>query len=160
LAAALVSPGQVETMRNLGQFKNAHLVTDLYGKVQMPYNGFVMTEKVLYGDPVLAKKIVRAIVKGARYTKAFKREAIAMSEHYMKTAIDQHGDETDYDEFVKGLTPDWTVGNDVIASDLNIRAALINLPKDQIPPIAKIYDFSFVRAVNAELDASRWKPTR
>lgn len=29
----------------------------------MPCNGFVMPEKLLYDDPVLAKKIVRAIVK-------------------------------------------------------------------------------------------------
>jgi len=30
---------------------------------------------------------------------------------------------------------------------------------DKIPPVDKIYDFTFVHAINAELDAARWKPT-
>ena len=41
-----------------------------------------------------------------------------------------------------------------------MRADLIGLPKEKIPPIDKIYDFSLVRAINAELDATRWKPSR
>jgi len=159
LAAAIITPGLVGDMHDLGQFKNAHLIADFYGKIHMPWNAFAMSEKTLYGDPVLAKKMLRAIVKGARYMKVFKSQAIAMTEKYQKT-INIKGDETDYDEFIQELTPDWTVGNELIVSDLNVRAGLINLPKDQIPPVAKIYDFSLVRTINAELDASHWKPAR
>ena len=46
----------------------------------------------------------------------------------------------------------------LVASDTAVRAALMGLSKDQLPPINKIYDFSIVRAVSAELDATRWKP--
>lgn len=159
LAAAIITSGNVLEMRDLGQFKNAHMIADFYGKVHMPWNAFALNEKVLYGDPVLAKKMLRAIVKGARYMKVFKSEAIAMTEHYQKTS-NLRADQADFSEFLSELTPDWTVSNDLIVSDLSVRAGLLNLPKEQIPPVSKVYDFTLVRAINAELDASHWKPTR
>jgi ABC-type nitrate/sulfonate/bicarbonate transport system substrate-binding protein len=159
LSAAIITSGNVIQMRQLGQFKNAHMIADFYGKVHMPWNAFAMSEKVLYGNPVLAKKMLRAIVKGARYMKVFKSEAIAMTEKYQKD-INLSADQADFTEFLSELTPDWTIGNDLVASDLGVRAGLLNVPKDQIPPIAKVYDFGLVRSINAELDASHWKPTR
>jgi NitT/TauT family transport system substrate-binding protein len=159
LAALVVSPGTVFEMQQQGQFKTAHMLTDFFGKVHMPWNAFAMTERTLYGNPVLAKKMLRAIVKGAQYMKAFRTEAIALSDKYEKNP-NVRANELEYDEFIKELTPDWTVGDALITSDLSVRAELLNIPKDAIPPIAKIYDFAVVRAVNAELDASHWRPTR
>lgn len=60
-----------------------------------------MSEKTLYGNTTLARKILRAVVK----------------------------------------------------------AGLMNVAPDKIPPVDKIYDFTLVRSINAELDAARWKPT-
>jgi len=159
LAAVIVSPGTTIEMREQGALKNAHMIADFYGKVHMPWNSFVVSEKLLYGDPVLAKKMLRAIVKGARFSKAFKAQTIGFTKAYEQQTFSQRGSELDYDEFIQELTPDWTVGDGLIRSDLIVRAGLLNFPKDQIPPISKVYDFSLVRAINAELDAARWKPT-
>jgi len=148
LAAVIVSPGTTIEMREQGALKNAHTIADFYGKVHMPWNSFVVSEKLLYGNPVLAKKMLRAIVTGARFAKAYEQQTFS-----------QRGSELDYAEFVQELTPDWTVSDALIRSDLLVRAGLLNFPKDQIPPISKVYDFSLVRAINAELDASHWKPT-
>jgi hypothetical protein len=48
----------------------------------------------------------------------------------------------------------------VTVPDLTVRASLLGITKDQIPPINKIYDFTLAHQIDAELDASRWKPVR
>ncbi len=159
LAGVIVSPGTVVEMREQGALKNAHLIANFYGKVHMPWNSFVVSEKLLYGNPVLAKKMLRAIVKGARFSRVFKAQVIGFTKAYEQQTFSQRGSELDYDEFVQEVTPDGTVSDALIQSDLIVRAGLLNFPKDQIPPISKVYDFSLVRAINAELNASRWKPT-
>lgn len=158
LSAVVLSTSAAVAMQEQGELKTAHVIADYFGKVHMPWDGFAMSEREISGDPILAKKVVRAIVKGMRYTKAFKDQAIAVVGKYQKVPH-PHASAVDYDEFMRALTPDYTVGKDVIASDLEVRAGLLNIPADKIPPIAEIYDFSIIRAVNAELDASHWKPT-
>ena len=65
----------------------------------------------------------------------------------------------DYDEFINSSAPDLTVSNADAQSDLDVRAGLLGVTKDQVPALDHVYDFSLVRSVNAELNASRWKPT-
>jgi len=158
LPAAVLSPNEVTALQDQGLLKNGHMVADFSGKVHMPFAGFAMSEKLLYGDPVLAKKIVRAIVKGSRYEKAFKSQTVAIVGKYQKPVAHPHASEVEYGYFMHAVTPDLTLREDLIASDLAVRAAMVGVPKDQIPPLDRIYDFSLVRAVNAELDASHWKP--
>jgi NitT/TauT family transport system substrate-binding protein len=159
LPAVVLSTASAVKMQDLGQLKKAHVVADYYGKVHMPWNGLAVSEKLLYGDPALAKKIVRAIVKGARYMRVFKSEAVAMVGKYQQTT-NAHATALDYDELVRALTPDLTSKDEFLESDLGVRAAMLNMPSDQIPPLDKVYDFAIVRAVNAELNASHWKPVR
>jgi len=158
LPAAVLSPTEVVALQDQGQLKNAHMIADFSGRVRMPFAGFAMSEKLIESDPALVKKIVRAIVKGARYEKAFKSQTIAIVGKYQKPVAHPHASEVEYRYVMKAMTPDLTFRDDLIASDLAVRANLIGLAKDQIPPVDKIYDFSIVRAVNAELDAAHWKP--
>jgi NitT/TauT family transport system substrate-binding protein len=158
LPAVVISTSTAVELQDHGQLKNAHVIADFYGKVRMPWNAFAMNEKVLYGDPVMAKKILRPIVKGARYLKVFKAQTLAISAKYQKEP-NNRANELEYADFIKELTPDWTVSDALITSDLALRAGLLNIPKEKIPPISKVYDFSLVREISAELDAMRWKPT-
>jgi NitT/TauT family transport system substrate-binding protein len=158
LSAVIVSPGTMLQMRDAGGLKAAHMIADFYGKIHMPWNSFVVSEKVLYGNPVLAKKIMRAIVKGTRYVKAFKSQTIGFTKVLEGQSFSQKGSEIDYDEFIEEITKDGTIPDSLIQSDLAVRASLLNFPKEQIPPISKVYDFSLIRQINKELDASHWKP--
>ena len=159
LPAVTLSTSAAIAMQDDGQLKKAHVVSDFYGKVHMPWNGFAMSEKVLTGDPAMARRIVRAVVKGARYMKVYKNETVGIVAKYQKPAH-LHAIGIDYDEFMKALTRDFTTSDDLIASDLDVRAAMIGLPKEKMPPADKVYDFSLVRSINAELDAGHWKPIR
>jgi len=160
LPAVVMSPDGILTLQAQGLLKNVHMIADYAGKVNMPVSGFAMAEKLLDGDPVLARKIVRAIVKGARYERAFKDETVAIVGTYQKDAANAQGNALEYDYFMRAGTRDLTFSTAGLAADLAVRAAMIDLPPDQIPPLDKIYDFSLVRAVNAELDANRWRPAR
>jgi hypothetical protein len=65
----------------------------------------------------------------------------------------------DYDAFMQYLTPALTAPLNALTPDLAVRAELLGIPKAQIPPIDKVYDFRFAQTVNAELDRARWRPT-
>jgi NitT/TauT family transport system substrate-binding protein len=158
LAGVVLSTSQGMQAQDKGNMKGAHVVVSLLGKVHMPWNGFVVSEKLLYGNPALARKVVRAIVKGARYLKAFKAESAVIVAKYNPSA-QPHVLSDDYEEFMRGRTPDLTVKSQFAQADLDLRASLLNMPKEQIPALDKVYDFALVRSINAELDASRWKPT-
>lgn len=157
LPAVVLDTGDVVAMQDRGLLKGDHMIADLSGMVRMPMTGLAVPEKLLSGDPKLLTKLVRALVKGARYLRAFKSESVAILGKYQKTDI-SHADNAEYDEFMGSITPDDSVGNDLIASDLDVRAGLLGIDKATIPPIGKIYDFHIVRAVNAELNAAHWKP--
>lgn len=158
LQAAVLATSDSKVMLDKGQLKKAHVLVDL-SKFKMPYAGIAMSEKTLYGDPVLAKKMLRAIIKGFRYMKAYRAETIAILAKTYQTD-DPQAVATGYDVAVKSFTPDYTVPDAVTVPDLTVRAGLLGISKDQIPPVNKIYDFTLAHQIDAELDASRWKPVR
>lgn len=158
LAGVVLSTSQSAQLIDKGQLKNAHVVYRLENNIHMPFDGFVVQQKLLTDNPVLARKMVRAIVKGSRYIRAFKAQTMAILSKYDPSETARAMDD-DYQEFMDSEAPDLTVTTADAQSDLDLRAGLMNVPKDQVPPVDRVYDFSLVRSVNAELNASRWKPT-
>lgn len=157
LSAAVIAATDAELMLDKGQLKKAHVLADL-SKFKMPYSGLAMSEKTVYGDPVLATKILRAVIKGFRYMKAFRPQTLAILEQTHQTS-DLRAVEKGYDMAVRAFTRDYTISDAEILPDLTVRAGLLDIPKDKIPPVNKIYDFTLAHKINAELDASHWKPT-
>jgi len=137
--------------------KNAHQLLDYYDKLKMPMDGFAVSEKLLADSPDLARRMTRAIVKGARYMLANKSATVAIVAQYQKDALPSAITD-DYDLFVRAFVPTLTIPNDLAAKDLLVRATMAGVPSDQIPPLDKTYDFSLVRSIDAELDAGHWKP--
>jgi hypothetical protein len=41
-----------------------------------------------------------------------------------------------------------------------VRAELLDVAPDKVPPPEQVYDFSVIREVIAELKAANWHPTR
>jgi ABC-type nitrate/sulfonate/bicarbonate transport system substrate-binding protein len=102
-------------------------------------------------------RFLHATLKGASYMKANPRETIAiMSKYDTQSNTDQLA--IDYDKVRSVLTPDGTVAEDVRAVDLKVRASIIGLGADKIPPMERIYDYSIVRETTAELERSGWQP--
>ena len=157
LPAVVLSRSEARELRDRGQLKNAHQLLDYYDKLKMPMDGFAVSEKLLADSPDLARRMTRAIVKGARYMLANKSATVAIVAQYQKDALPSAITD-DYDLFVRAFVPTLTIPNDLAAKDLLVRATMAGVPSDQIPPLDKTYDFSLVRSIDAELDAGHWKP--
>ena len=42
--------------------------------------------------------------------------------------------------------------------DTRLRADMLDVPKDKVPPATTVFDFSFAEKALAELKAEGWKP--
>jgi ABC-type nitrate/sulfonate/bicarbonate transport system substrate-binding protein len=159
LPAFVLGTSDVDQFKTVGGAEKAHLVMDYGLTIQMPMDGMAVAQKLIAERPGTLKKLLRAIVKGMLYTRAFKAQTIAMVVK-VDPALDPRAESINYDQYVASLAPRLEVPNDVIRADLDVRASLLSMPRDAVPPIDAIYDFAPLRAAMADLNASGWKPTR
>lgn len=157
LPAVVLGRSEARELQERGELKNAHLLLNYFGKLKMPMDEFAVSQKLLVETPDVARRMLRAIVKGARYMLANKSQTVIVVGKYQKDPVPSRL-AADYDLFVRAFVPTLTIANDLAAKDLAVRAAMANVASDRIPPVERVYSFTMVRSINAELDASRWKP--
>ena len=155
--AFVLATSDVTKLRAAGLLGKAHLVLD-YAKVeQMPQNGLAVSQKLVTDNPELLHKMLRAIVKGLLYARAYKQQTVAIvlksGSTSTATAI-----AADYDQYLATLTPHLEVSDDVARADLDVHATLLSLPRDKVPAVDQVYDFAPLRAAKSEVAASGWKP--
>lgn len=158
LHAVVLAALDAKQLKNAGLLDKGKMLADLYQTVRIPYTGSATTDKMIKENPALVKSYVRAVVKGMHYMRAFRDETVDITIPYNKAPRDVSLEE--YDQVLLSMTQDGTVSDPTIRDDLEVRASLLNISTDKLPPTDKVYDFSFVREVNKELAASGWKPTR
>jgi NitT/TauT family transport system substrate-binding protein len=119
--------------------------------------GSILThEKILQSDPALVEKFVRGTVKGLRYARENKAGTIPILLRYMKLKEDLAGQY--YDQVRPIMTADGTVSVELQKKYLD-QALKVLAPKES-PAVERIYHYSLARKINADLDASGWKPGR
>ena len=111
-------------------------------------------EKLLQSDPALVEKFVRGTVKGLRYARENKAGTIPILLRYMKLKEDLAGQY--YDQVRPIMTADGTVSVELQKKYLD-QALKVLAPKES-PTVERIYNYSLARKINADLDASGWKP--
>lgn len=159
IPAVVLSSLDVAALRQDNGLGKGHMLEDaMKDAIRMPYNGVATSDALIKGSPHVVLSFVRAVVKGTRFMTAFKDETIANVMKYNNA--DRHSTEVDYDDVVRTLTKDGSVPAAVQHAEAEVRAELLQLPKDKIPPLAQMFDFSFVRKASASLDAEGWKPAR
>lgn len=156
LPAIVIPDFNVEFAKQSKGFEKDHLIYDMHKDLPMPYSGIVVTDQFLKSHRDELHGFLRATMKGVRYMKKYKDQTVAIVAKYGK--LDPKVVAFDYDEAVTTLTKDGSVPDDLLRADLEVRASLIDVPKDKIPPLDRIYDYSIVHAANAELDAAHWVP--
>ena len=157
LPAVILTNTDVEAARSAGALKKGHLIYDMHENLPMPYSGIAVTDKFLQEDRNAVRGFLRATMKGVRYIKKYKAQTIAIVRKYDKQS-DPHISEFDYDQSVSTLTQDGSVPEELLRADMEIRASILNIPKESLPPLDRVYDYRIVREVNAELDSSNWVP--
>ncbi len=149
--AAVLSPPSTFLAEDAGfsqilSFVNQDLV--------FPGGGIGVSEQLLRTDSTHVENFARATLKGHHYVFANETGMIPLiskSLHMKKSHAEK------YYRMMRGaLTPDGTIDSksqkQALAPALRLRGAT------ESPPLQRIFDFSLLRKLNAELKAVRWKP--
>jgi ABC-type nitrate/sulfonate/bicarbonate transport system substrate-binding protein len=131
-------------------------LVDMRSEVRMLYTGVATNDPELSQHRDRAKRFLRATVKGREYYKAFKDETVEILGKY--NGLSRQANEADYDDTLSTMTEDGTMPAEVQQRDAIVRAAVNEV--EQVPSVEQMYDYSLVKEIYRELQASSWRPTR
>jgi len=152
--AVVLGVADVVRLQELGT--RGQQLANLRAEVQMLYMGVVTSDRELQEHRDRAKRFLRASIKGREYFKAFKEDTLAiMAAH---NGLPRAANEADYDDALRGMTPEASMPVEVQRRDAAIRAQVNEA--EQAPPVEAMYDYSLVQEIYQELKASGWQPTR
>jgi NitT/TauT family transport system substrate-binding protein len=114
----------------------------------------VAREGLLQSDPALVEKFIRGTLKGFLHARDNRSGTIPIVAHYLKIKEDFAAKIYDVTRLV--MTPDGTVSEDLQKKALE--PLLQRLGQREPPPVDKIFNYSLVRKVRAELEGQGWKP--
>jgi NitT/TauT family transport system substrate-binding protein len=164
LPAVVLGTPNVTTLRDSGVALKGHMLEDsLTDDIRMPYNGVVTSDALIKNHPEIVLGFVRATLKGLRFMTSYKDKTIDHVTKYFAIMHyrpqDRHALELDYGDTIKTLTKDGTVPESVERGEVEIRRELLKLPKDKLPPVDRMFDYSFTEKANRSLDEKGWKPS-
>ncbi len=119
-----------------------------------PAGAIVVRENLFQSDPVLLEKFVRGTLKGLLHIRHNRAGTIPILAKLMKIREDMAG--KIYDMVVPGLTGDGSLDAQF---QKKVVEFVLKVQGIKEPAVAeKIYDFSMVKKVRAEIEARKWKP--
>src|SRR5262247_764702 len=128
-------------------------LADISKEIQLVWNGVAVSNRLLGENPALVERFLRALAKGREFARRYKEPTIAMVGKYTPFSTDALL--VDYETALMTMTDEGTVPDDVLKEEVLTRAELIKAPS--APDPAKLYDYSIIRKVYAELKKN-WKP--
>jgi NitT/TauT family transport system substrate-binding protein len=156
LPAALLHPGDVDILKGQGGLDKGKLLVDLRQEVRSTFNGLATSEALIKNKPDLVERFVRATRKGMIDARNNREEAIKRFADYMKAKPEELAGE--YDILRTLMSLDGTIPADVQQNEVTLRGAMLDMPKDKVPPPSTVFDFSFASKANATLAQQGWKP--
>jgi NitT/TauT family transport system substrate-binding protein len=152
-AAVLQSTEAVELQEALPQ---AQRVADLREQVQMLMGGLATHQRELTEHRERTRRFLRAAMKAREYYKAFREETLQILMKHSQSS--RAAAEGSYDAHLSTMSGDASMSVEVQRRDTAARAELNGVT--QHPPAEELYDYTLVKDLHQELQASRWQPTR
>ena len=137
----------------LGQI-GGHVLADISKDIQLVGNGVAVSNKLLAENPILVERFLRAVVKGREYARRYKEQTVGMVTKFDPSPREAISSE--YDATLSNMTEEGWVSHEVLKEEVATRAELSKLANP--PDAAKLYDYTIVKKINADLKASGWKP--
>ncbi len=153
--AAVIDGGESTDIDALQKSGKLRLLIDMHDEVRMVLSGFATSDALIAKNPDLVRRTMRAIFKGLSQVKATPEAA---ADSMAKHGLEKGAAEFSARSFVPRMLPAGTVPRDVQDNELHLRADMLGVPKDQIPPAAAVFDFHFIEQAAAELKQAGWKP--
>jgi ABC-type nitrate/sulfonate/bicarbonate transport system substrate-binding protein len=124
-----------------------HEIANIGKEIKMLYTGLAASEELLVKRPDLARRFIRATVKGREYLKRYKSQSLALGKKYDRSPDDVRS--ADYDATMEMMTLDGTEDLETQKSDIDIGRRALGIQKEVMPQ--EVFDFRFVREVYKEL---------
>jgi NitT/TauT family transport system substrate-binding protein len=137
----------------VGQPKGA-ILADIGKEIQLIWSGAATSNKLLAENRGLVERFLTGAIKGREYARRFKDQTIAVVSKYDKSP--REGIELDYDATVASMTADGSVTDDVLKDEIATRAELTKMSNP--PDKDRLFDYSLVKKIYADLKASGWQP--
>ena len=134
-------------MRELVAFVKEDYLVDLAGTI-------VVRESLFQSDPAVIEKLIRGMLKGLFHIRQSRSSTIPILAKLMKTQ--DNVAEKIYDMVLPGLTTDGSLNPEVQKRVIDFVSRVQGI---QEPVTAeKVFDFSSVRRIRADLEIKKWKP--
>jgi NitT/TauT family transport system substrate-binding protein len=146
-----------EELRQAGLLTKGRMLYDIAKDVEMQVGGLVTAEKTLVNHPERTRKLLRALWKGTIYMMTQREGTIAIMQKLLPK-ISREALERDYVGAVEDQDDDGVMSMQSLSRELAVRAEVLDVPSDKIPPPQKIYDFSIIEGVIKELKSANWRP--
>ena len=149
--AAILSPPYSFMAEDAGY---RELISFLDEDVIFPGGGIGVHESFLRANAGLMEQFTRASIKGHLYARTNKAGTIPVIARQMR--IKENYASKYFDLMRRATTADGSI--DANEQRKALEPALRLRGDKEVPPLERIYDFSKVRAIGAELRASNWQP--
>jgi len=134
-------------LRELVAFVKEDYLVDLAGTI-------VVRESLFQSDPAVIEKLIRGMLKGLFHIRQSRSSTIPILAKLMKTQ--DNVAEKIYDMVLPGLTTDGSLNPEVQKRVIDFVSRVQGI---QEPVTAeKVFDFSSVRRIRADLEIKKWKP--
>lgn len=147
--ATLLLPRDVS---QTGQYRGT-VLADIGKEIQLIWSGAATSNKLLAENRGLAERFLTGAIKGREYARRFKDQTLAIVAKYDKSP--RAGIELDYDATVSSMTAEGSVTDDVLRDEIATRAELTKMSNP--PDKDKLFDYSVVKKIYAELKANGWQ---
>lgn len=131
-----------------------HMLGDTEKEIRFAYVGLAVSSRLLARQPNLIEKFLRSVIKGREFARRYREQTIAILGKY--TRRKREFNEVDYDSTLPVLTPEGSVGDEILKEDVAMRAELVAVPAPS--DYNKFFDYSMVKKLYRELKMSGWKP--
>jgi ABC-type nitrate/sulfonate/bicarbonate transport system substrate-binding protein len=118
-------------------------------------SSIAVRQEVVQSDAALVERFVRGTLKGFLYSRSQRAGTIAIYARTQKISEDMAS--KIYDAMLRpAMTSDGTLSEDIQKRVLDQEAGRLGIK--EVPAAEKVFDFSFVRRVRAQLDSQGWSP--
>jgi NitT/TauT family transport system substrate-binding protein len=156
---AMLTSGEKGSFKEAGLLDKGRMILDFSKEIETQNGGLVTATKTVTENRDQVKKVLRALWKGTLYMQAEKQGMADILQKRLSTAARDHL-LSGLDAAIEDVDTDGEMEMAAAAKELAVRAELLGVPPDKIPPPAQVYDFSIIREVIKELAAESWRPTK
>ena len=131
------------------------MLADIGKEIRLIWSGAATSNKMLIENRGLVERFLIAAIKGREYARRFKEQTLAVIAKHDKSP--REGLELDYDATVSSMTAEGSVTDEVLRDEIATRAELTKMANP--PDKDKLFDYSLVKKIYADVKASGWRPT-